>query len=117
MVVEDRVGLAAPPGFELSEVLYDRHELQALPRSRRRELVETRKRRDVRRLIEHQQQRRVERSSGAGGVRIDARNDLVDQGHEQRAQTLLTGGCGAQVRSVATGEEPLGRELSANRGL
>jgi hypothetical protein len=64
VVVDDRVCFAAPPLVDLGEVLDDRHELEPLAGTGGGDLIEVGKRRDIRRLVEHEEQRALDRPAG-----------------------------------------------------
>ncbi len=69
VVGEDRLGALAPPAVGgLADVLEDAEQLHALAGAGRGDLVEVRQRRDVRDLVQGEQQRRVDRLAGPGGV-------------------------------------------------
>jgi hypothetical protein len=101
VVVEDRLGLARPALFGLLEVLEDGDELQALAAAGGGELGEVGQRGEVGGLVEHEQQRRVDRLAGAGGALVDAGDDVVEQADEQRREALLVFG-GAVPSETAT---------------
>ena len=110
MVRHDRRRAVAPvDGVDLRHVLEDRDELDSLPCARRGERREVAQRRDVRALVEDEQERRVERLAGLGRAVVGARDDLLDEGREQRLEAALLVRRSAEVGGVAAAvEKPLG---------
>ena len=90
VVGEDRFGAVAPPAVGgLAHVLKHGEQLHALARAGGGDLVEVGQRRDVRRLIQREQQRGLDRLAALRRAGERARGDVGDQGGEQAAQAAL----------------------------
>jgi hypothetical protein len=112
VVGDDRLGaVAAPAVGGLADVLDDGQQLDALAGSGRGDLVEVRQRRDVRDLVEREQQRRVDRLSGRRGALERGGGDVGDERGEQAAQAALFVRGGDQVERVVAVEQPFGADL------
>ena len=90
MVGEDRFGAVASPAVGgLAHVLKHREQLHPLARAGGGDLVEVGQRRDVRGLVQREQQRRLDRLAALRGARERAGGDVGDQRGEQAAQATL----------------------------
>jgi hypothetical protein len=104
MIVHDARCLCPVSRVQLGEVLPNRDELHPVTCGRGREHVELSEWRDVRGLVEHHEQRRVEALSYGHGPSVCLGDHLCDEGREERAQTaLVVSGC-AQVEGVVAVE-------------
>ena len=113
MVGEDRFRAVASPAVGgLAHVLKHREELHALAGAGRGDLVEVRERRDVRRLIQREQQRWLHRFAGLGGALERARGDVGEQRREQPAQATLVIRRGDQIQGVRAVQQPAGADLA-----
>ncbi len=93
VIVHDTARTGAVAGVQLRKVLPHRDELHAVTRRRRRQHVEFGQGCNVGGLIEHDEQRRVERCTLPAGSLVRGLDDLGHQGGEQRPQaTLVMGG-------------------------
>ncbi len=79
VVVQHRRRPGAVAGPHLGQVLPDRHELDPVRRTGRGQPVELGQRGDVRRLVEHDEERRVERAARTGGLAKACDKHLLGQ--------------------------------------
>jgi hypothetical protein len=101
VVVDDRVRAVATPALlRLREVLEHRHQLQSLARSRGGEHIQVGDGGDVGRLIEHEEQRRIERFSTQRARAVELLDHLLDQRHEQRPEAVLITDGRAEIEGV-----------------
>ena len=105
MVVDHRRRPGAESGADLGQVVPDGDQLDAVTGRGGGQRVEVGHRGDVRRLVEHHQQRWVEGSAGAGDQVVGPVEDGPQDPHEQRGQAPLVVGRGTEVQRVRTGQQ------------
>ena len=101
VVVDDRPGPGTVAGGELGQVLPHGDELDPMAGRRRGQHVELGQRSHVGRLVEDDEQRRIERSAPACHAVVGRLQDPGDETGEQRSEPALLVSRGAEIQRVA----------------